>query len=559
MLVMMQVGYDYPFFYDILRTSASDANTKTICLNDMVIVKNLVNMCDSDLLKRKFNDLNEFMTGLYYNELKSLNLSYFFNPALPQMITKREWKKKVFLQLKKKWHRYYFSKVCNKSEFTLLIFISNNIITNMPQSLFKNCLFSKINQFLRRNNLKYLQCHFHPQMYNLILGIHPWYFAFETKSEDNNINIVPQFPVCVAKCGEFVSDQMIHLLTECKVTKSILTNIIKNKLPMPNNGWISQNEQNATLIDSLQSKFISVDIKSEIQQILDEDSIINDNNSDVIQIAKNVIDGIPISPNVCLNWLQFSQFLWELQFTLNINITVSSDQFDIKIVTFHRNYNHSKLSNVNNIINDYKNGINETRFGSAGNRNDKQREMIRKYFDNIISKIENDEIIAFTDGSSLKNPGPSGAGCVVKFGTSEFVVKDKFPISMGTNNIAELIAIWRVLRLIIVNYVKYCSFASKSIKIFTDSKYTCNVLKKRKRMKKNGLLIDWIRKELHEFQSCGFSILIIWIGGHCEISMNELADKLAKQAAMDATFTEMIDLNMRPNDVLHISDVVTEQ
>ena len=61
----------------------------------------------------------------------------------------------------------------------------------------------------------------------------------------------------------------------------------------------------------------------------------------------------------------------------------------------------------------------------------------------IIDNIPNTDIIVYTDGSSIGNPGPAGAGYYIKFPAS-MGLQDKqtaIPLGHSTNNVGELWAI----------------------------------------------------------------------------------------------------------------------
>ena len=51
-------------------------------------------------------------------------------------------------------------------------------------------------------------------------------------------------------------------------------------------------------------------------------------------------------------------------------------------------------------------------FGKSGTRTTEQAESAKQDAENYISKADN-SVIAFTDGSALGNPGPTGAGAAI--------------------------------------------------------------------------------------------------------------------------------------------------
>ena len=144
------------------------------------------------------------------------------------------------------------------------------------------------------------------------------------------------------------------------------------------------------------------------------------------------------------------------------------------------------------------------------------------------------EIKIYTDGSCIGNPGPGGwAAIVLEDGKKvELVGGEK----LTTNNRMELTAAIKAL--------EYCELKEKTqrslkqIKIYTDSNYAkegiTSWIKKWEKNnwkttdKKNVKNVD-LWKKLKELTK-NFSVEWHWIKGHSNDPMNDLADKLAKQA-----------------------------
>ena len=131
--------------------------------------------------------------------------------------------------------------------------------------------------------------------------------------------------------------------------------------------------------------------------------------------------------------------------------------------------------------------------------------------------MQKDTIAAFTDGSSINNPGPCGSGIVMLF--NDYRKEFSIPLGYGTNNFAELSAIKYALKKI----------TSKKwpIIIYTDSKYCIGVLTQNWKIKANRELIFEIKDLIDEFGSVKFQK----VKGHCGIKDNVRADKLAGDAA----------------------------
>ena len=144
------------------------------------------------------------------------------------------------------------------------------------------------------------------------------------------------------------------------------------------------------------------------------------------------------------------------------------------------------------------------------------------------------KIEIYTDGACIGNPGPGGWAAVI------LVNEDKKEIFGGekvtTNNRMELTAAIKALEYFAEKDGKQPSL--KQIKIFTDSNYVkegitswIHVWEKnnwKTSDKKNVKNVDlWKKlKELSKFNT----IKWIWVKGHSENPMNELADQLAKKA-----------------------------
>ena len=143
-------------------------------------------------------------------------------------------------------------------------------------------------------------------------------------------------------------------------------------------------------------------------------------------------------------------------------------------------------------------------------------------------------ITIYTDGACAGNPGPGGWAAILLFDNKkeELFGGEK----LTTNNRMELTAAIKAL--------DYCSneekkqLSLKQIQIYTDSNYlkegiTTWINKWEKNNwktsdKKNVKNID-LWKKLREFEKVN-QIEWTWIKGHSKNPMNDLADKLAKEA-----------------------------
>lgn len=136
------------------------------------------------------------------------------------------------------------------------------------------------------------------------------------------------------------------------------------------------------------------------------------------------------------------------------------------------------------------------------------------------------QVIAYTDGASRGNPGRGGYGVVLL--APEIKLKKEF--SMGfkktTNNRMELLA-----AIIALEKLK----DKQNITIVTDSKYVCDAVNKK-------WVFNWEKKQFFGKKNPDLwmrflrnyrkhTVVLKWVKGHAGHQWNELADKLATEAA----------------------------
>ncbi|WP_052375523.1 ribonuclease HI [Chondromyces apiculatus] len=125
-------------------------------------------------------------------------------------------------------------------------------------------------------------------------------------------------------------------------------------------------------------------------------------------------------------------------------------------------------------------------------------------------------IVAYADGACSGNPGPAGLGVTMKDGARTIELSEY--LGVGTNNIAELTAILRVLQEI--------QDATRGVVIFTDSQYSIGVLQKGWKAKANVELVAELRNALKARKNTQ----IRYVPGHAGHAGNERADALAREA-----------------------------
>ncbi len=131
-------------------------------------------------------------------------------------------------------------------------------------------------------------------------------------------------------------------------------------------------------------------------------------------------------------------------------------------------------------------------------------------------KAPKNSIIAYADGACSGNPGPAGLGVVVIDGALRTEISEH--LGQGTNNIAELTAIERVLDTV--------TEGGRPLVIHTDSTYAIGVLSKGWKAKANVALIERVRERLAKRPATR----LVHVRGHAGIELNERADELAREA-----------------------------
>ena len=127
----------------------------------------------------------------------------------------------------------------------------------------------------------------------------------------------------------------------------------------------------------------------------------------------------------------------------------------------------------------------------------------------------------WTDGACSGNPGPMGIGVVVLDGGARRELGEY--LGVGTNNIAELVAIERGLDLVGDGGK---SERDRRIRVYTDSSYSIGLLSQGWKAKANQELVARIRERLSDFPKVEF----VKVAGHAGVPENERCDELARQA-----------------------------
>ncbi len=156
-------------------------------------------------------------------------------------------------------------------------------------------------------------------------------------------------------------------------------------------------------------------------------------------------------------------------------------------------------------------------FGSAGTRTKAQAQAAAAAAGDLVASFSRHAAVCFTDGACKGNPGPAGAGAVVRLPDGERLEAHR-ALGRATNNVGELSAIGLACELLDrVGFDK-----ASPVEILTDSKYSHGVLALGWKAKANKELIDGVKAQLAQRKH-----RIHWIAGHVGIDDNERADALA--------------------------------
>jgi ribonuclease HI len=129
----------------------------------------------------------------------------------------------------------------------------------------------------------------------------------------------------------------------------------------------------------------------------------------------------------------------------------------------------------------------------------------------------------YIDGSSKGNPGPGGAGIVIKdASTQEILSTHGIPLGHVTNNQAEFLALKYAL-----TELKTRALAECPINILTDSQLVVGIFSQNWKARANLDLVLEIRDLIRDFPHLTFA----YVRGHNGNPGNELADSLAQKAA----------------------------
>ena len=136
--------------------------------------------------------------------------------------------------------------------------------------------------------------------------------------------------------------------------------------------------------------------------------------------------------------------------------------------------------------------------------------------------------ILWTDGSADPNPGPGGWAIID--------ASTKSPLLTGADNDTTNI---RMEGTAIKEAIKYAASLNEPLEIHTDSEFWINVLtkwapiwEKNNWKKKSGPIKNLpLVQELYQLYQ-DHDVKLVWVKGHADIELNELADEYATKARL---------------------------
>jgi len=148
----------------------------------------------------------------------------------------------------------------------------------------------------------------------------------------------------------------------------------------------------------------------------------------------------------------------------------------------------------------------------------------------------------YTDGS--KGSRGVGAGVAI-FSSNKPTARHKFKLDHRcSKNQAEQLAILKALQL--TNHIEIADNAPRTIGVYTDSRITIDSLKD---TSNHNYLTEEVRKQLTSLRRTNWAIEFLWIKSHAGNPGNELANRLAKDAASNKN-TPVV-FNRIPNTTLY--------
>jgi ribonuclease HI len=193
-----------------------------------------------------------------------------------------------------------------------------------------------------------------------------------------------------------------------------------------------------------------------------------------------------------------------------------------------------------------------TGFGAAGSRSPEQTAAARAATGSLLNSFAKTDVIMWTDGSSLGNPGPAGSGSRCEY--PDGVVEDiSCFLGVNTNNAGELWAVGAGLELLARHSARRKISKEHVIRVLTDSGLVVGIFNKRWNPGQHAPLVKAIRDRMKN--NC-LSVKFHKVPAHAGVKGNERADWLAKAGAefSRSSLTPALDLAaaLKENDFLSL-------
>lgn len=132
-------------------------------------------------------------------------------------------------------------------------------------------------------------------------------------------------------------------------------------------------------------------------------------------------------------------------------------------------------------------------------------------------------LIIFSDGAARGNPGPAGAGGLIKDSTGEVLAEISEYLGETTNNVAEYKAL-------ILTLEKALQYGKDEVKIYLDSELLVRQLTGAYKVKNSGLkpLFERARQLLTAFNKAGIEHIYRSENAHADELANKAIDKFIK-------------------------------
>jgi ribonuclease HI len=171
-------------------------------------------------------------------------------------------------------------------------------------------------------------------------------------------------------------------------------------------------------------------------------------------------------------------------------------------------------------------------FGAAGKRTTAQAIAAAAHILTIQEHLPEDTIEVWTDGSSLGNPGPSGAGVLIKSTGKQPHHKHSYALGTSTNQVSEIWAVGGAFETLLDD-----APAGIQIRVFTDSMFAIKCITGKWHSKKHFTIVEQVRKRMKALVCMGKQVRFHHVAGHADIAENEEVDVLAKAGAETSSFS----------------------